>query len=153
MLHRKQVNWCIVVFKSTFCLPFSFNVPETKRRRVKRCLTGRQRREKDRKCLSRAGKEREMTETNFKGQCLHSPAPRLHTIFFENVRKRDSKGKSGRGGEKPIMTETVTKVHKSWLNVSLYLFLKSVLPIGAQKHPVFCPWLLPTLLDLKTGGR
>lgn len=71
--------------------------------------------ERKRQKMSFTGRERERNdrETNFKGQCLHSPAPRLHTIVFENVRKRDSKRKSGRGGEKPIMTETVTKVHKS----------------------------------------
>lgn len=41
-----------------------------------------------------------------------------HPFFFfpglslKNVRKRDSKRKSWRGGEKPIMTETVRKVHR-----------------------------------------
>lgn len=58
------------------------------------------------------GKERNGRETNSKGQRLYSLTPWLHRIFFENVRKRDSKRESGRGGEKPIMTETVRKVHK-----------------------------------------
>lgn len=83
--------------------------------------------------VSFRGRKRETNgrKTNYKGQCLYSPTPWFHRIFFENVRKRDRKGKSGRGGEKPIMTETVRKVHKSRLTVSLYLFHVSLMPISA----------------------
>lgn len=71
--------------------------------------------DRERQKMSFTGRERERNgrETNFKGQCLYSPTPGLHRIFFENVRKRDSKRKSGIGGEKPIMTETVRQVHIS----------------------------------------
>lgn len=74
-------------------------------------------------------RDRDGRDTNFKGQRLYFSTPWLHRIFFENVRKRDSKRKWGRGGEKPIMTKTVRKVHKSWLTVSPYLFHVSLMPI------------------------
>lgn len=100
--------------------------------------------------MSFTGRERERNgrETNFKGQRLYSPTPWLHGIFFENVRKRDSNRKSWRGSEKPIMTETVRKVHKSWLAVSLYLFHVSLAPIRSMYHPfrVSCCLVSPSFL-------
>lgn len=146
--------------------------------------------------------ERNGRETNSKGQCLYSPTPCLRKIFFENVRKRDSKRKSGRGGEKvimimwsnrlaayvstiflsfyvkqqtvamcqsqispqgqsllyfPLMTETDRKVHRSWLNVSV--FAPHVTHTNQDYRASFLGWCLSCLTvffstppDLKTGG-
>lgn len=105
-------------------------------------------------------KEREMAETNFKGQCLSSLTLCSRWILFENVRKRDSKWESGRGGERPIMTETVRKVHKPWLTAAGYLFHASLMPIRNRtatfqgvSPALVSPSFQNTQQSFKTGGR
>lgn len=117
-----DVSYC--VFKSSFCTPALWNHLTVGGKRVRSCLTWAERTGKDRKCLSEArGGEWNGTGTDFKGQCcLYCPTPFF--FFFpglslKNVRKRDSKRKSWRGGEKPIMTETVRKVHRLWLSLCI----------------------------------
>lgn len=137
MLHWKQMNWCIILCIEEHFLhiwPWS-KITQEWVKKVWHTPTGQ---EKTENVFHKQGKERNGRETNSKGQRLYSPTPCLHRIFFENVRKRDSKRKSRRGGEKPIMTETVRKVHKHWLNVSVYLFLLSLMVIRTVWHLFRC---------------